>query len=128
MMLQFMKKNLLYVLIALNISMLTSCTNNQNNSLIIGKWQGAEWLVNGKPSAHNAKATIFTFNQKNEYSFDYAGTIEKGTYKVENTMLFTTAENKQEIMVNITTLTSDSLVFNMNSGGEQETLILLRKK
>ena len=42
-------------------------------------------------------------------------------------MLFTTALKQNEIMVKIMKLTKDSLVFDMNRGGQPETLTLLKK-
>ncbi len=105
-----------------------SCsTNNENNLKIIGSWQGAEWLIDGKPSGRNIAQTGFSFDDKGNYSFTYGATIEKGTYKVENDMLFTKPENQKEIMVKINLLTTDSLVFDMNRGGQPETLTLLKK-
>jgi Lipocalin-like domain len=106
----------------------TSCTENKNASLIVGKWQAIQWLVAGKVSTNNAAATSFTFDDKAAYTFNYDGTIEKGTYKVDNNSLYTTAEKQQEIMVNITKLTTDSLTFEMNRGGQAETLILVKAK
>ncbi len=107
--------------------MIAACGDLKNNKLIIGNWQGAEWLVNGQPSENNPLVTSFSFNDKGEYSFTYSGTVEKGSYKVENNMLFTTATGQQEIMVYIKNLTTDSLVFDMNRGGQAETLTLLKK-
>ena len=108
--------------------LLLSCNNNsENNKLIIGNWSGVEWLVNGAPSGHSAGDTHFTFDNKGEYSFEYGETREKGTYKIENDMLFTTPAGQQEIMVKITRLTKDSLVFDMNRGGQPETLTLIKK-
>jgi Lipocalin-like domain len=109
-------------------ALLTSCTENKNASLIIGKWQATQWLVAGKASTNNVAATSFTFDDKAAYTFNYDGTIEKGTYKVDNNSLYTTAEKQQEIMVNITKLTTDSLTFEMNRGGQAETLILVKAK
>ncbi len=108
--------------------LLQSCGNTENNKMIIGSWAGSEWMVDGKPSGHNAAETYFTFNEKDEYSFEYAGNKEKGSYKIENNMLFTTPSGEREMMVKITKLTKDSLVFDMNRSGQAETLILLRKQ
>ena len=107
---------------------LLSCnTNSENNKLIIGIWTGAEWLVNGKPSDLNAQDTHFMFNDKGEYSYEYSGNKEKGKYIIEKDMLFTTPTGEQEIMVKIIKLTKDSLVFDMNRGGQPESLTLIRK-
>ena len=106
-----------------------SCnTENKNAPLIIGNWQAVQWLAAGKPSTHDPSATFFTFDNKAAYTFTYQGTVEKGTYKVDNTSLYTTAENQQEIMVNIAKLTTDSLIFEMNRGGQSETIFLIKKK
>ncbi|MEO8770247.1 MAG: lipocalin family protein [Ferruginibacter sp.] len=110
--------------------LLISCNNaetDKNKKMIIGNWSGAEWLIDGKPSNHNIQSTAFSFDDKGKYSFDYAGTKEEGTYKIENDMLYTTASKKLEIMVKITKLTQDSLVFDMNNTGQAETMTLLRK-
>ncbi len=108
------------------IFFISSCSNGENNKLIIGNWSGSEWLVDGKPSGRNTTETHFMFDDKGNYTFTYSGTAEKGTYKVENKMLFTRPENQQEIMVKIAKLTKDSLVFDMNRSGASELLTLLR--
>ena len=105
---------------------LTSC-HSENEKSIQGKWQGIEWLANGKPSDMKATATAFEFDDKGNYSFDYAGEMQTGTYKVENNMLFTTPVGEQEIMVKITKLKGDTLVFDMNRGGRPEILTLIKK-
>ena len=116
------------VLPVLILILFASCANTEYNQLIIGSWKGSEWLIDGKPSNRNTAETYFTFDEKGNYSFSYAGTEEKGTYKVENKMLFTKPANQQEIMVKINKLTADSLVFDMNRSGVAELLTLLRKK
>lgn len=106
-----------------------SCAGNlENNKKIVGAWVGSEWLVNGMPSDMKAEETIFTFNDKEEYTYESTGVKETGTYKVENDLLFTKATGKLEIMVKIARLTADTLVFDMNRGGRPEMLTLLRKK
>jgi len=104
-----------------------SCGETKPQFSIVGNWQGTEWLVNGKPSDNNATSTSFNFDEKGAYTFINAGNTEKGTYKVENDMLFTTPTGQQEIMVKIAKLTKDSLVFDMNRGGQSESLTLLKK-
>ncbi len=106
----------------------SSCSNTENNKLIIGNWSGKEWLINGSPSNRNVAETHFIFDDKGNYSYSYSGTEEKGTYKVENNMLFTKPGDQQEIMVKIAKLTADSLIFDMNRGGQTELLTLTRDK
>lgn len=103
-----------------------SCTNTENNKMIVGNWKGTEWLVDAAPSNLQADKAFFEFDEKEKYSFEYAGNKEEGTYKVENDMLFTKPANEQEIMVKIVKLTKDSLVFDMNRSGQAERLTLLR--
>jgi Lipocalin-like domain len=119
-----MKKLLLFAI--LFTALFTSCSENKNASLIIGKWQATQWLT--KDKAINNDIVIFTFDNKAGYVYENNGTIEKGTYKIDNNSLYTTAEKQQEIMVNITKLTTDSLTFEMNRGGQAETLILVKAK
>ena len=107
---------------------LFSCsTNTEYNKLIVGNWSGSEWQINGKPSDLDAHNTHFTFNEKGEYSYEYSGTKEKGTYKIESDKLFTKPVGEQEIMVRIIKLTKDSLVFDMNRGGQPESLTLIKE-
>jgi len=115
---------MLFILLAL----FSSCIESVNNKLIVGKWKAIEWLESGTPNVTKAENTSFVFDEKEHYSFTHGGTTKNGTYKVENNLLFTTEEGMQEIMVNITKLTADSLVFDMNNGGTPEQLILLKEK
>ena len=52
--------------------------------------------------------------------------IENGKYYITNNELYTTPDGGTKMMVKITKLTQDSLVFDMNRGGQAETLTLLR--
>jgi hypothetical protein len=117
-------KIILFAILA--ITLITSCTENKNASLIIGKWQAISWL--SKDKAINNNNVTFRFDDKAGYIYENDGVIEKGTYKVDNNGLYTTAEKQQEIMVNITKLTTDSLTFEMNRGGQAETLVLVKQK
>ncbi|HNP53351.1 MAG TPA: lipocalin family protein [Ferruginibacter sp.] len=109
--------------------LLASCgSSNQNDKKIIGKWDGVVWMIAGQPSKNDALDTHFSFDDKGNYEYDYAGNKESGTYKVENDMLFTKPINESEIMVKIARLTDDSLVFDMNRGGQNESLVLMRHK
>ena len=113
-------------LFAIVVILIASCANTENNKKIVGNWTGTEWLVNNAPANMDATKASFNFDDKGNYSFDYAGTKETGTYKVENDMLFTKPANQQEIMVKIYKLTADSLVFDMNRSGQAERLTLRR--
>jgi Lipocalin-like domain len=115
-------------LTAFILLLLTSCADTKNNKNIIGSWHAVAWEANGKPLDRNVTTTNFTFTDKGAYTFENAGNIEDGTYKVEIDNLFTTAKGKQEIMVKIIKATNDSLIFDMNNGGQSETITMLKKK
>ena len=38
-----------------------SCSNSEEKKLLIGDWNGAEWLVGGNSSDYDAKQVHFTF-------------------------------------------------------------------
>jgi hypothetical protein len=113
---------MLFILLAF----FSSCIESVNNKLIVGNWKAVYWTENGTPNVAKAENTSFVFDEKNHYSFIHGGTTQNGTYKVENNLLFTTEEGMHEIMVNITKLTADSLVFDMNNGGTPEQLTLIK--
>jgi len=118
----------LVTLTFLLIISLSSCINSVNNQLIIGKWKAVSWLENGVPNASKAENTEFNFDENEHYTFSHDSDVKKGTYKVENNLLFTTEEGMQEIMVNISKLNTDTLVFDMNNAGTPEQLTLLKLK
>jgi hypothetical protein len=113
---------MLFILLAF----FSSCIESVNNKLIVGNWKAVYWTENGTPNVAKAENTSFVFDEKEHYIFTHKGTSKKGKYKVENNLLFTTEEGMQEIMVNITKLTADSLVFDMNNGGTPEKLTLIK--
>jgi major membrane immunogen (membrane-anchored lipoprotein) len=122
-----MRKYLMPIGLCITIILASCSADNKNSKLIIGSWHAAQWQSNGKSLQRNVETTYFTFTDKGTYTFENNGTLEYGTYKVENDNLFTTAKDKQEIMVKLVKLTTDSLVFDMNNGGQAETLTLVKK-
>src|SRR4030095_2364722 len=105
----------------------TACKNETDNKLLIGHWTGIEWLVEGQPSSHTPEAAVFTFDDQGNYTFTYNDDVEKGTYYTNNNQLFTTPEGGIKMMVKIPKLTQDTLIFDMNRGGQAERLTLVRK-
>ncbi len=112
--------------IAVLILMLSACSDHPNAKLIMGQWQGLSWEQDGKAGAHQTDSTSFTFDSTGRYVYRYGGMEEKGTYKVENQMLFTKPEDGLEIMVNIAKLNQDTLIFDMSRNGTPEQLVLKR--
>ncbi len=122
---KLIKQSCVAVVVAL---LIFACEDIKQNKLIVGNWVGAEWLVGGTPSAANPKNTTFSFTDKGDYVYNNSGVTEKGTFRVSESKLFTTPDGQQEMAVGITKLTTDSLVFQMNRGGQLETLTLIKQK
>lgn len=104
-----------------------SCVNSEKKALLVGDWKGVEWLVNGTPSEYDASKVSFHFDKDGIYSSDFGGDKENGSYILRDDKLFTTPDGQLEIMVLISKLTKDSLVFDMNRSGQSETLTLIKK-
>ena len=106
---------------------LLSCRESTNKYLIVGHWTGTEWLVEDQPSTHTPGDAIFTFDSLGMYTFTYQDNTEKGTYYTNGNQLFTTPEGGIKMMVKIPKITRDTLIFDMNRGGQSEKLTLIRK-
>ncbi len=105
-----------------------SCKQDDKKPLLIGKWQGVSWKVNGKESGRDFKSVNFNFKADDTYSTAFDAQTEKGVFRLEGDKLYTTGENKIEKMVKLSTLTADTLVMDMNRAGESEALILAKIK
>lgn len=121
-----MKTIFLSLMVACSI---ISCNNtpNPNEKLIIGNWQAVSWVNTAGQAVEQTQTVQFNFTPDGKYSYTNEGVKENGTYKIENDMLFTTAEKQNEMMVKIAKATNDSLVFEMSRGGQNEVLRLVRK-
>jgi Lipocalin-like domain len=94
--------------------------------LLYGAWKGSAWIIAGQDD-NNAKSVQFEFKADGTYSAGFGGQTEKGTFKLKDNKLYTTAENKIEKMVALSKLTKDSIVMDMNRQGQAEQLFLLKK-
>ena len=121
-----MKRSGAYLFSFFLLTLLLSCTQSENDKLIIGQWTGIEWLIEGQPSTHTPGDAIFTFDSLGLYTFTYQDNTEKGSYYIANNQLFTTPEGGIKMMVKIPKLTRDTLIFDMNRGGQSEKLTLVR--
>jgi hypothetical protein len=100
---------------------------NDKNPILIGQWQGAEWLIFDKPSGMDAKQVSFEFKDDGTYSARFGEQNQSGTWRTEKDKLYTQETGKQEIMVKMLVLESANLEFEMNRGGQKETLKLTKK-
>lgn len=98
-----------------------------DEKLLPGQWQGALWVVEGQTNQIDATTALFSFGPDGKYTYTYNDATENGTYFMSNNELFTTPDGGIKMMVKVQKLTQDSLVFNMNRGGQSETLTLIRK-
>jgi hypothetical protein len=98
-----------------------------DEKLLPGEWRGAKWVVEGQTEEIDASTAIFSFEPDGTYKYSYNDAVEKGKYFMANNELFTTPEGGIKMMVKVQKLTRDSLIFNMNRGGQSETLTLIRK-
>lgn len=118
---------------SLSLTTLVACTfiacmpSSFDEKLLQGRWQGAQWIVEGQSDQIDASTAVFTFEPDGKYTYAYNDAVESGTYFMSNNELFTTPSGGIKMMVKVQKLTQDSLVFNMNRGGQSETLTLIRK-
>ena len=107
---------------------ITACTMLvTDDKLIFGKWVGIEWIAEGAPSGYDPQEATFTFEESGDYTFRYGGNIEKGKFTYSNKQLFTTPEGGIRMMVKVAKLTNDTLIMDMNRGGQAERLTLVKK-
>lgn len=105
-----------------------ACQQDETKALLQGDWSGVSWKVNGEESGRIDSGVQFHFQVDDTYTASYGNQLEKGTYRIRGSKLYTIAENKIEKMVGIAKLTSDTLVMDMNRVGTAEELVLVRGK
>ena len=105
-----------------------ACNEGKNKQLIIGEWSATSWNVEGNPGPYDVANTSFTFGDDGNYIFSYGGNEEKGDYFITNSQLYTTPEGGMKMMVKVPFLSQDSMIMDMNRGGQSERLTLSRKK
>jgi len=104
-----------------------SCAPSLDETLLHAKWQGVDWLVEGKSAALNVASINFDFNADGTYEANFVNQKEKGTYYLSGDKLYTTDEGKAEKVVQLLMLTKDSIKMGMNRGGTTEVLILKKE-
>ncbi len=95
---------------------------NDKNPALLGKWQGQNWLVFDKPSGNDATQVHFEFKEDGTYNAQFGNQNQAGTWRTEKDKLYTTETAKQEIMVKLLKADGANLNFEMNRGGQKETL------
>ncbi len=117
------------LLILTAIVALAACQKaNDKNPALLGQWQGAEWLIFDKPSDMDASQVQFEFKEDGSYSASFGNQNQSGVWRTEKDKLYTQETGKQEIMVKLLKAVAANLDFEMNRGGQKETLKLTKKK
>ncbi len=101
--------------------------SSADTSLLYGDWRGDDWLIEGKSSGLNARSVNFEFEPDGTYTATMNSQKEAGTYRVRGDKLYTIAEGKKEKVVQLLTLTQDTVKMNMNRSGRAEVLVLVKK-
>lgn len=95
---------------------------NDKNPALLGQWQGTEWLIEDKPSGIDAAQVHFKFEEDGTYKAEFGAQKQNGTWRTEKDKLYTTETDKKEILVKLLKADFSSLDFEMNRGGQKETL------
>ncbi len=107
---------------------LASCQKvNDKNPVLLGQWQGTEWLIMDKPSDIDATQVSFEFKEDGTFNAQFGNQNQTGVWRTEKDKLYTTETGKQEIMVKLLKCEANALDFEMNRGGQKEILKLKKK-
>lgn len=121
-------KTLILILLAAAVFAIAGCQKtNDKNPALLGQWQGQNWLVFDKPSGNDATQVHFEFKEDGTYNAQFGSQNQAGTWRTEKDKLYTTETSKQEIMVKLLQADGTNLNFEMNRGGQKETLELKKQ-
>jgi hypothetical protein len=115
------------LLIALTLSLGACKKANDKNPVLFGKWKGTEWLIFDKPSGMDAGKVHFEFKEDGTYGANFGDQAQTGVWRTDKDKLYTTETGKKEIMVKLLQTDTSNLVFEMNRGGQKETLKLIKE-
>ncbi len=121
-----MKINTLLIILAFFAVVACQKANDKNPSLL-GKWQGTEWLIFDKPGGMDATQVSFEFKEDGTYNAQFGNQNQSGIWRTEKDKLYTQEKGKEEIMVKLLKADAADLVFEMNRGGQKETLKLVKR-
>ena len=106
---------------------LFACSSENANQRIVGQWQGITWNVNGQASDRNASNVHFEFKTDDSYIAAFGAQKEGGSFRLTDNKLYTTAKGQIEKMVQISLVSLDTMVMDMNRAGTVEQLVLVKK-
>lgn len=93
---------------------------------IVGTWKQDSWVITANNQLIN-RPMDFTFGADKRYSVDYGSETEKGDYWFIDDDLYTQEDGQSKKKVKILQLNPDTLVFEMNRGGQIEQVSYLRE-
>ena len=106
---------------------LQSCDSQEKlYEMLEGDWHGVSWVLEDSDRGYDASSVFFSFNEDRTYTAQLGAREEKGDYYLANQMLYTNAEDQDEMSVRVQRLTNDTMVFRMNRGGQMEILTLAK--
>ena len=128
-----MNTNSIYLsLVSLLFLVATACERPYTAEKLSGEWIGARFTQQGQDLKVNPQDFSFRFEPEGRYV--YKGTSnyrEEGIFRIEGDRLYTTDEidaNALEKAVRMRQLDPDTLKIQMNDGGKEQELNLVRKQ
>ena len=92
---------------------------------IIGKWTQDSWIIVANNNPVNRQMD-FTFTEGKRYTVNYGSELEEWKYWFIDDDFFTQEDGREKKKVRIVKLTPDTLVFEMNRGGQIERVSYVR--
>lgn len=114
-------------LIVVMTIVLTNCepANTTYARDIIGEWKQDSWVIIANNRSINRQMD-FTFTADERYEVDYGSEVERGKYWFVDDDLLTQEDGQSKKKVQIVHLTPDTLIFEMNRGGQIEQVTYIR--
>lgn len=107
---------------------LFSCKDNQEKeALLLGDWQATKWEATDTKQKYPTENVAFHFQPEHKYEATLGDRSEKGTWRIEGSLLYTHADDFAEIATQINKLDATQLELQMNRGGIQEIMYLKKK-
>lgn len=89
---------LIQTLLLAGTLMVTDCQKvNDKNSGLLGKWQGAEWLIDKSLPRPGTVQVSFEFKNDGTYSTQFGEQKQVGTWRTDKKALYMKEESKDEI-------------------------------
>jgi hypothetical protein len=115
------------VVVALLLLLFYACgSQDKLYEMLEGDWHGVSWVLEDSDRGYDASNVRFSFREDRTYSAELGTRVEEGEYHLANQMLYTHAEDQEEMAVRIQRLTNDTMVMRMNRGGQMELLTLAK--